>query len=113
MRRGQQVIAMLDAANHDPAVFESPGTLDVTRDAHQHMAFGAGAHYSLGAALARAEAQVELAALVALRSATERSSDCGDAGSEALPGPIGACETLTPLSIPPVGGRYRAGSLWQ
>ena len=57
---------MLDAANHDPAVFESPGTLDVTRDAHRHMAFGAGAHYCLGAALARAEAQVALAALVAL-----------------------------------------------
>jgi cytochrome P450 len=66
VRTGEQVIAMLDAANHDPAVFESPGTLDVTRDAHRHMAFGAGAHYCLGAALARAEAQVALAALVAL-----------------------------------------------
>jgi cytochrome P450 len=66
VRAGEQVIAMLDAANHDPAVFESPGTLDVTRDAHRHMAFGAGAHYCLGAALARAEAQVALAALVAL-----------------------------------------------
>ena len=57
---------MLDAANHDPAVFESPDTLDVTRDAHRHVAFGAGAHYCLGAALARAEAQIALAALVAL-----------------------------------------------
>ena len=66
VRTGEQVIAMLDAANHDPAVFESPGTLDVTRDAHRHMAFGAGAHYCLGAALARAEAQVALAALTAL-----------------------------------------------
>jgi cytochrome P450 len=63
---GEQVTAMLDAANHDPAVFESPDTLDVTRDAHRHLAFGAGAHYCLGAALARAEAQVALAALVAL-----------------------------------------------
>jgi len=66
VRAGEQVIAMLDAANHDPAVFESPGTLDVTRDAHRHLAFGAGAHYCLGAALARAEAQVALAALTAL-----------------------------------------------
>src|SRR5437764_6744081 len=66
VRAGEQVIAMLDAANHDPAVFVSPGTLDVTRDAHRHVAFGAGAHYCLGAALARAEAQVALAALVAL-----------------------------------------------
>ena len=66
VRTGEQVIAMLDAANHDPAVFESPDVLDVTRDAHRHVAFGAGAHYCLGAALARAEAQVALAALIAL-----------------------------------------------
>jgi cytochrome P450 len=66
VRSGEQVIAMLDAANHDPAVFASPDSLDVTRDAHRHVSFGAGAHYCLGAALARAEAQVALAALVAL-----------------------------------------------
>jgi pimeloyl-[acyl-carrier protein] synthase len=66
VRAGEQVIAMLDAANHDPAVFESPDVLDVTRDAHRHVAFGAGAHYCLGAALARAEAQIALAALIPL-----------------------------------------------
>ncbi|MEY2430346.1 MAG: pimeloyl-[acyl-carrier protein] synthase [Acidimicrobiaceae bacterium] len=66
VRTGEQVFAMLDAANHDPAVFETPDVLDVTRDAHRHVALGAGAHYCLGAALARAEAQVALAALTAL-----------------------------------------------
>jgi pimeloyl-[acyl-carrier protein] synthase len=66
VRRGEQVLAMLDAANHDPAVFESPDTLDVTRDAHGHVSFGAAAHYCLGAALARVEAQISLAALIAL-----------------------------------------------
>jgi cytochrome P450 len=66
VRTGEQVIAMLDAANHDPAVFNAPDTLDVTRDAHRHVAFGAGAHYCLGAALARAEAQIALSALIAL-----------------------------------------------
>ena len=66
VRAGEQVIAMLDAANHDPAVFPSPDTLDVTRDARGHVSFGTGAHYCLGAALARAEAQVALAALIAL-----------------------------------------------
>ena len=40
--------------------------LDITRDAHRHVAFGGGAHYCLGAALARAEAQIALAALVTL-----------------------------------------------
>jgi cytochrome P450 len=66
VRGGEQVLAMLHAANHDPAVFESPDALDITRDAHRHVAFGGGAHYCLGAALARTEAQIALAALVAL-----------------------------------------------
>ncbi len=66
VRAGEPVVALLDAANHDPAVFLSPDTLDVTRDAHRHVAFGGGAHYCLGAALARAEAQIALTALVAL-----------------------------------------------
>ena len=66
VRAGEQVMAMLDAANHDPAVFDAPETLDVTRDAHRHVAFGAGPHYCLGAALARAEAQIALRALIAL-----------------------------------------------
>ena len=66
VRAGEQVMAMLHAANHDPAVFESPDALDITRDTHRHVAFGGGAHYCLGAALARTEAQIALAALVAL-----------------------------------------------
>ena len=66
IRAGEQVVALLDAANHDPAVFASPEVLDVTRDARGHVSFGSGAHYCLGASLARAEAQVALAALVAL-----------------------------------------------
>src|SRR5205085_2795444 len=66
VRAGEPVIALLDAANHDPAVFAAPDTLDITRDAHRHVALGGGAHYCLGASLARAEAQVALAALVAL-----------------------------------------------
>ena len=74
VRAGEQVLAMLHAANHDPAVFESPDALDITRDAHRHVALGGGAHYCLGAALARSEAQIALAALVALRD-LELASD--------------------------------------
>ena len=66
VRAGDQVFAMIDAANHDHAVFVSPDVLDVTRDAHRHVAFGAGAHYCLGAALARVEAQLAFSALVSL-----------------------------------------------
>jgi cytochrome P450 len=66
VRAGERVIAMLHEANHDPAVFPSPDVLDITRDARHHVSFAAGAHFCLGASLARAEAQVALAALIKL-----------------------------------------------
>ncbi len=66
VRAGEHVLAMLDAANHDPTVFACPDTLDITRDARRHVTFGAGPHYCLGASLARTEAQVAFAALTAL-----------------------------------------------
>ena len=66
VRAGEQVVAMLHEANHDATVFPSPGVLDITRDARRHLSFAAGAHYCLGASLARAEAQIALAALIDL-----------------------------------------------
>lgn len=66
LQAGDQVIALLHAANHDPTVFESPHSLDITRDARHHVSLGGGAHYCLGASLARAEAQIALTALTAL-----------------------------------------------
>ena len=66
LQAGDQVIALLHAANHDPSVFESPHRLDITRDARHHVSLGGGAHYCLGANLARAEAQVALTALTTL-----------------------------------------------
>jgi cytochrome P450 len=70
LRAGEQVLVHLDEANRDPVVFTDPDTLDITRDARRHLAFGSGAHHCLGAALARAEAQAALGALVALPGLT-------------------------------------------
>ncbi|MEU6251611.1 cytochrome P450 [Streptomyces sp. NPDC047043] len=60
IRAGEGVVVALQAANRDPAVFADPDTLDLTRDAGQHLAFGHGLHHCLGQSLARAELQVAL-----------------------------------------------------
>ena len=49
------VIISLLAANHDPAVFPDPGTLDPARRIRPHVAFGYGPHQCLGQSLARTE----------------------------------------------------------
>ena len=64
VRRGDEILLVLGAANRDPAVFAEPDRLDVTRDARRHVGFGGGIHHCLGAVLARMEAQIAVAALL-------------------------------------------------
>ena len=58
IKRGEFFLAVLGAANCDPAQFERPEKLDLMRNPNQHLAFSAGIHFCLGLQLARAEAQV-------------------------------------------------------
>jgi cytochrome P450 len=62
--RGQKIAALLGSANHDPAVFEAPETLDVGRGDNPHISFGAGVHFCIGAPLARVELQASFSALL-------------------------------------------------
>jgi cytochrome P450 len=62
--RGQKIAALLGAANHDPAVFAAPETLDVGRADNPHISFGAGVHFCIGAPLARVELQASFGALL-------------------------------------------------
>jgi cytochrome P450 len=61
---GEVVLPALMAANHDPARIADPDTLDIGRADNAHLAFGHGAHYCLGAPLARLEGRIALRALV-------------------------------------------------
>jgi cytochrome P450 len=64
LARGCNTITLLGSANRDPAAFDNPDTLDVTRERVKPLSFGGGIHLCLGAQLARIEAQEALAALL-------------------------------------------------
>ncbi|MFJ6198172.1 cytochrome P450 [Micromonospora sp. NPDC092111] len=54
IRAGEGVVLSLPAANHDPDRFAGPDALDLRRgNAHQHLAFGSGAHHCIGHLVAR------------------------------------------------------------
>ncbi|MEU0568856.1 cytochrome P450 [Nonomuraea sp. NPDC005983] len=61
---GSLVILSLPAANRDPALIDDPETLDITRGAAGHVAFGHGVHHCLGAPLARMEMRIAIPALL-------------------------------------------------
>ena len=64
IRQGQKIAALLGAANRDLDVFENADSMDLTREPNQHIAFGAGIHFCIGAPLARLEMNISLPALI-------------------------------------------------
>jgi cholest-4-en-3-one 26-monooxygenase len=58
IRPGQQVVLMYPSANRDETHFPDPDRLDIRRNPNNHLAFGFGTHFCLGASLARLEIRV-------------------------------------------------------
>lgn len=61
--QGDLVVAVIGSANHDESQFPEPETFNITREPNKHVAFGQGAHFCLGAPLARLEGQIALTTL--------------------------------------------------
>src|SRR5262249_34135134 len=61
---GTMVIILIGAMNRDPDIFPNPDVLDITRDNADHVSFGYGIHYCLGASLARVEADIAISTLL-------------------------------------------------
>lgn len=63
IREGDPVLVVLAAADRDPARFPEPDSLDLSRRDNQHLGYGHGIHYCLGAPLARLEGRTALETL--------------------------------------------------
>ena len=61
--KGDMMFAALASANRDENVFVNPDVLDISRDPNRHLSFGQGAHYCVGAPLARLEGTIALKSL--------------------------------------------------
>ena len=91
LKRGDKVLALLGAANLDPAVFDAPLKLDLTRRPNRHTGWGGGPHICLGLHLAKMETEVALSKIVqrwpnlTLGDGLKWSKRIGTRGLEAMP----------------------------
>lgn len=75
---GDPVLVVLAAADRDPERFDQPDTLDLSRRDNQHLGYGHGIHYCLGAPLARLEGQAALATLLRRLPDLRLAAETGD-----------------------------------
>ena len=117
---GETVMAMLGAANRDPAVFADPDRLDFARDDVHHVAFGGGLHHCLGAALARLELDVLFSQLatrfdrVDVTGAKPRfRNSIAFQGLEAVPAKLVSSQSEAAAACPWTGARTDDDAAWR
>jgi cholest-4-en-3-one 26-monooxygenase len=86
MRKGDLVALFLASANRDEEVFNEPDRFDIGRSPNEHLAFGYGEHFCLGANLARLELRVLMQELLAYLGAIEPAGPISRTRSVVVPG---------------------------
>ena len=117
--QGNQVVLMYSSANRDEAHFDDPERFDVTRHPNNHIAFGFGTHFCLGASLARLEIKVFFEELLrrtdglAARARAPTRSRCPTPSSTAWSPPRSSSTSSPDLGLrsAPVRGEGRFQSL--
>jgi len=87
IRAGDKVVMYFGAANRDPAVFERPDVLDLSRAENPHIAFGTGPHGCLGQHIARIEIDAMLREVLTRMKAFERAAPVEWLPSNFISGP--------------------------
>jgi cytochrome P450 family 142 subfamily A polypeptide 1 len=75
LQAGQKCMLLFESANRDATRFDDPFCFDVERDPNEHLAFGFGAHFCLGQALARLELKIMFEQLLSRLPDLEFASD--------------------------------------
>ncbi|CAM5338241.1 cytochrome P450 [Streptomyces abikoensis] len=75
IRRGEKVAVFHPSANRDERVFPDPDRFDVTRSPNDHVSFGYGPHFCMGAHLARAQMRALLRAVLERLPGLERAGE--------------------------------------